>query len=90
VTNPTSLVKVDISVKLGNIWLQLVSLLMLVILIPLELVELLLVLDHVLVQVLGKNISLKDIALSLLSLLSSKKSTLTDQSKLVSPFMLIS
>jgi len=90
VTNPTSLVKVDISVKLGNIWLQLVSLLMLVILIPLELVELLLVLDHVLVQVLGKNISLKDIALSLLSLLSSKKSILTDQSKLVSQFMLIS
>jgi len=90
VTNPTSLVKVDISVKLGNIWLQLVSLLMLVILIPLELVELLLVLDHVLVQVLGKNISLKDIALSLLSLLSSKKSILTDQSKPVSPSMLIS
>ena len=89
-TNPTSLVKVDISVKLGNIWLQLVSLLILVILIPLELVELLLVLDHVLVQVLGKNISLKDIALSLLSLLSSKKSILTDQSKPVSPFMLIS
>ena len=85
-----SLVKVVTSVKLGNTWPQLVSLLMLVILIPLELEESPLVLDNVLEQVPGPNISLTLIILSVLSALSNKKSILTVQSKLVSPSMLIS
>lgn len=66
------------------------SLLMLVILIPLELEESPLVLDNVLDQVPGKNISLTLIILSVLSALSNKKSILTVQSKLVSLSMLIS
>lgn len=66
------------------------SLLMLVILIPLELEESPLVLDNVLDPVPGKNISLTLIILSVLSALSNKKSILTVQSKLVSPSMLIS
>ena len=66
------------------------SLLMLVILIPLELEELPLVLDNVLEQVPGPNISLTLIILSVLSALSNKKFILTVQSKLVSPSMLIS
>lgn len=66
------------------------SLLMLVILIPLELEESPLVLDNVLEQVPGPNISLTLIILSVLSALSNKKSILTVQSKLVSPSMLIS
>ena len=85
-----SLVKVVTSVKLGNTWPQLVSLLMLVILIPLELEESPLVLDNVLEQVPGPNISLTLIILSVLSALSNKKFILTVQSKLVSPSMLIS
>jgi len=63
---------------------------MLVILIPLELEESLLVLPLVLDQVLGKNISLTLITLSVLSALSNKKSILTVQSKPVSLSMLIS
>ena len=63
---------------------------MLVILIPLELEESLLVLPLVLDQVLGKNISLTLITLSVLSVLSNKKSILTVQSKPVSLSMLIS
>jgi len=63
---------------------------MLVILIPLELEESPLVLDNVLEQVPGPNISLTLIILSVLSALSNKKSILTVQSKLVSPSMLIS
>ena len=85
-----SLVKVVTSVKLGNTWPQLVSLLMLVILIPLELEESPLVLDNVLEQVPGPNISLTLIILLVLSALSNKKFILTVQSKLVSPSMLIS
>jgi len=67
-----------------------VSLLMLVILIPLELEESPLVLHNVLEQVPGPNISLTLIILSVLSALSNKKFILTVQSKLVSPSMLIS
>ena len=85
-----SLVKVVTSVKLGNTWPQLVSLLMLVILIPLELEESPLALDNVLEQVPGPNISLTLIILSVLSALSNKKSILTVQSKPVSLSMLIS
>ena len=63
---------------------------MLVILIPLVLEESPLVLPLVLDQVLGKNISLTLITLSVLSVLSNKKSILTVQSKPVSLSMLIS
>ena len=63
---------------------------MLVILIPLVLEEPPLVLDLVLEQVLGKNILLTLITLSVLSALSNKKSILTVQSKPVSLSMLIS
>merc|ERR1712086_1006802 len=78
------------SIKLGIICKLLVSLLMLVILIPLELVESLLVKLCVLEQVLGLNITLTELVLSLPSTLSNKNFILTVQSKLVSPFMLIS